>query len=245
MFPVIRLSTLLGGCLLALACTLGNAHAALTISTTRIVYDSTQRSASVVVANPSQRPFAAQTWINTQTDDTVTPVPLMTTPTLFRLTAGKEQTVQISALPNDLPQDRESLFFFNLQEIPQADSNAGNVLNIALRTRIKLFYRPDSIKGDPVRRFKELQLSRTLREGRPWVLLRNPTPYHHTFVRLDIVNGKRSEAIDSPDMIAPFSERAYPLPVGIDGTHLEAVVAVINDYGGTSKPLTLPVQDRP
>lgn len=70
MLPVTRTSTLLGGCLLLLVCLLNSAHAALTISSTRIIYESTQRSASVVIANPSQRPFAAQTWVNTQADDT-------------------------------------------------------------------------------------------------------------------------------------------------------------------------------
>jgi chaperone protein EcpD len=245
MLTITRTSTLLGGCLLTLACTLSSAHAALTISSTRIVYDSTQRSASVVVGNPSQRPFAAQTWINTQADDTLTSVPFMTAPALFRLSAGKEQTVQISGLPNDLPQDRESLFFFNLQEIPQASPDATNVLNIAIRTRIKLFYRPAQIQGDPVRSLKELQLTRTRKDGRPHLTLRNPTPYHYTFSRLDMVNGKQQAALSASDMLPPFAELSFALPAGIDGASLQAIVTVINDYGGTSKPLTLPVHSVP
>ncbi|MBA1205198.1 molecular chaperone [Pseudomonas capeferrum] len=245
MLSITRTSTLLGGCLLALVCTLNSAHAALTISTTRIVYDSAQRSASVVIANPSQRPFAAQTWINTQADDTTTAVPFITAPALFRLSAGKDQTVQISGLPNDLPQDRESLFFFNLQEVPQASNGPSNVLNIALRTRIKLFYRPTQIQGDPVRSLKELYLAITRQEGRPHLSIRNPTPYHYTFSRLDIVNGSQQKAIPATDMLAPLSERSYALPAGIDGSNLQAIVTVINDYGGTSKPLTLPVHNTP
>lgn len=67
----------LGACL---AATLLPAQAALTVSTTRIVFDSDKRSTSVVIANPSPRPYAVQTWINTSKDDTDTPVPLATSP---------------------------------------------------------------------------------------------------------------------------------------------------------------------
>ena len=241
--PLICNLRLFGGCLLLTACMLNSAHAALTISSTRIVYDSSQRSASVVVTNPSQRPFAAQAWINTEADDTTTAVPFMTAPALFRLGAGKEQSVQISALPNDLPQDRESLLFFNLQEIPQAIGDQRNALNIALRTRIKLFYRPVQVQGNPVDRLKELRLSRMQCNGRPRLTLENPTPYHYTFSRLDLIEGKRQKALPGSDMLAPLSTLDVALPSGMDGSDLQAVVTVINDYGGTSKPLTLPVHD--
>jgi P pilus assembly chaperone PapD len=107
----------LGACL---AATLLPAQAALTVSTTRIVFDSDKRSTSVVIANPSPRPYAVQTWINTSKDDTDTPVPLATSPGLFRLDPRKEQMVQISRLPNTLPKDRETLFYLNVQEIPEA-----------------------------------------------------------------------------------------------------------------------------
>ncbi len=114
------------------------AQAALTVNTTRIVFDSDNSSTSVVIANPSPRPYAVQTWVNTAKDDTDTAVPLATSPGLFRLDPGKEQMVQISRLPNKLPKDRETLFYLNVQEIPEATPGDVNVLNIALRTRLKL-----------------------------------------------------------------------------------------------------------
>ncbi|MBK4996007.1 molecular chaperone [Pseudomonas sp. S37] len=241
MFPVTRTSTLLGGCLLLLACMLDSAHAALTISTTRIVYEGPQRSTSVVIANPGKRPYAAQVWVNTAADDSTTAVPFMTAPGLFKLTAGREQSVQISGLPNDLPQDRESLFFFNLQEIPQAVGEQRNALNIALRTRIKLFYRPSQVSGDPVRQLKELQAHRVQVAGVPHLRIHNPTPYHYTFNRLEAVNGKQNHPLANADMLAPLSEQLFALPV----TAKQVLVSVINDYGGTSEPLTLPVLDAP
>ncbi len=98
---------------------ISSAQAALTISATRIVQASDKQSSSITVANPSTQAFAVQSWVNTDVDDGSIAVPLIASPALFRLDPGKEQTVQINRLPNDLPDDRESLFFFNVQEIPQ------------------------------------------------------------------------------------------------------------------------------
>lgn len=55
---------------LSLAAILQPVQAALTVNTTRIVFDSDKRSTSVVIANPSPRPYAVQSWVNTAKDDT-------------------------------------------------------------------------------------------------------------------------------------------------------------------------------
>lgn len=55
--------------------------------------------------------------------------------------------VKIQGLPDihKLPADRESIFYFNVREIPPK-SNKANTLQIALQTRIKLFWRPKALK---------------------------------------------------------------------------------------------------
>lgn len=62
-----------------------SANAALTISSTRIIQPSDRQSTSIVVANPSNRAYAAQAWINTEADDSTTAVPLIASPALFRI----------------------------------------------------------------------------------------------------------------------------------------------------------------
>ena len=236
---------LLCACLLPLALAPNGAQAALTISTTRIVYDAHQRSASVVVANPSAQPYAAQAWVNTEADDTTTSVPLVTTPALFRLNPGREQTVQINGLPNELPQDRESLFFFNLQEVPQADpdSAARNTLRIALRTRIKLFYRPTAIAGNPARELKKLEFSTVQEGGRRYLQVRNPTPYHYVFSRFELQLADQRHPLREADMLRPLETQRYAIPRQLGTSGLKVTVTFINDYGGLTQPLTLPVQD--
>ncbi|MCI3945041.1 chaperone protein PapD [Pseudomonas syringae] len=215
-------------------------HAALTVNATRVVFASDKRSTSVVISNPSDRPFAVQTWVNTATDDATTVVPFAPSPPLFRLNPGKQQQVQINGLPNDLPADRESLFFFNVQEIPQADSSQGNVLNIALRTRLKLFYRPAQLTDNPAARLKELQWSVAQRDGTTHLMAMNPTPFHVSFIRLEVTDNGRVEKVKDAGMLAPFASRTYELGEIKAAPGLSVVFSAINDYGGYSAPLTVP-----
>lgn len=225
----------LATCLAALAST---AHAALTISTTRIVHNTDSRSSSVIVANPSDRPFAAQVWVNTEQDDTVTSVPLAASPALFRLDPGKEQMVTINRLPNDLPQDRESLFYFNVQEIPQQEETDANILYIALRTRIKLFYRPSQLQTRPEDHLKDLKWSVSMLDGKPHLAVENPSPYHFTFSHLKVHAGAHEQSPQATAMVAPFARQTYALSDGRPAPNAKVTFSILTDYGGASKQHT-------
>jgi chaperone protein EcpD len=221
-------------------------QAALTVGATRVVFDSDKRSTSVIITNPSNQPFAVQTWVNTSSDDDTTAVPFIPSPPLFRLNPGKEQQVQINGLPNSLPADRESLFYFNVQEIPQAQTeDDGNVLNIALRTRIKLFYRPSQLKENPVSRLKDLQWSIENVRGQPQLVVNNPTPFHVSFARLEVTGDSQSQAIANAVMVEPMNSQTYALNGIKASKNLQVVFSAINDYGGYTTPLTLPIQLSP
>lgn len=247
MFGLIKRPAKVGGGALscALFCALvtwfPDSYAALTISNTRVVFDSDKRNVSLTVSNPSNKPFAVQTWVNTAADDQTTAVPFVASPPLFRLNAGKEQQVQINGLPNHLPKDRESLFYFNIQEIPQLEAAESNQLNIALRTRIKLFYRPVELKSDPLDTLKDLSWSVKKSEGKPRLVVSNPTPFHVSFVRIELsANGHKVTLKDSP-MALPREDQSYELD-GLKPTPgMQVNFSVITDYGGYSAPMTSPV----
>jgi chaperone protein EcpD len=237
----------LGVCMTAIlwASGLSSSQAALTLSSTRVVFESDKRNVSLIVANPSKRIFAVQTWVNTAADDATTAVPFLPSPPLFRLNPGKEQQVRINGLPNDLPTDRESLFYFNVQEIPQANADDGNVLNIALRTRIKLFYRPGQLKEKPFSRLKDLQWSITQTHGKPQLQVHNPTPFHITFATLEVKGNGQQQVIENAEMVAPLSSQTFDLTGTRPRTGWKVEFSVINDYGGFTTPLTLPIESAP
>jgi len=227
--------------LLLLATPFNASHAALSLNSTRLVFVSDKTSASTVVRNPSKQTYAVQAWVNTAEDMATIPVPFIASPHLFRLGPGDDQQLQINALPNTLPTDRESLFYLNVQEIPQTDKDADNVLNIALRTRIKLFYRPHQITGSLTRQINELKFSFNNNNGQAELLVENPTPFHITFRRLE-VNGKGQHyTLKSADMLLPLSTQAYPLTGIKPATDLQAQFTVINDFGGNTEPVKAPV----
>ncbi|WP_071550462.1 fimbrial biogenesis chaperone [Pseudomonas frederiksbergensis] len=218
-----------------------HSHAALTISSTRVVFDSDKRNVSLSVSNPSNKPFAVQTWVNTAADDQATAVPFIASPPLFRLNAGKEQHVQINGLPNTLPNDRESLFYFNVQELPQLQASDTNQLNIALRTRIKLFYRPVEIKSNPVDRLQELRWSIQHIDGKPRLQVINPSPFHVSFVRVELRANGQTVTLKETPMAEPMATQHFELD-GLKPTPgMQVNFSVITDYGGYTAPMTLPV----
>ena len=222
------------------------AHAALTVSSTRVIQYSDKHNTSVVVANPSGGTYAAQVWVNTEADDLTTAVPLMASPALFQLTPQGEQTVQINRLPNDLPNDRESLFFFNVQEIPQVEQGTKNALTIALRTRIKVFYRPAELEGSPADRLDALSWSMRLVDGQHHLIVDNPTPFYFTFGKLVVTDQGRQERVDAKAMAIPKGSQAYALEQPPTGAEITVVYTTINDYGGRSaeKSVVVPIPGR-
>lgn len=174
-------------------------------------------------------------------DDTTSSVPFVTNPPLFHLDPIKQQQVQISALPNELPQDRESLFFFNLQEIPQVDESQANVLAIAMRTRIKLFYRPSALKSGSQQQVDTLRWSLVQADGKRRLAVDNPTPYHVTFARLVVSANGQPENINTAAMAPPLGRQYFDLPDTYRQGPLQVEFATLNDYGSSSQPLTMTV----
>ena len=242
MFGCIKNSARLkGGLLACFLLGLPNSHAALTISSTRVIFDSDKRNVSLRVFNPSSKPFAVQTWVNTIADDQTTAVPFIASPPLFRLNASKEQQVQINGLPQSLPTDRESLFYFNIQEIPQLETREINQLNIALRTRIKLFWRPAELTGDPLDSLKDLQWSIQSIDGKPRLVVHNPSPFHVSFIRIELSANGKTFSLKDTTMSHPLDIQTYELDGFKPTAGMLVTFSIINDFGAFTAPITLPV----
>ncbi len=76
--------------------------------------------------------------------------PFIVLPPIVRIEPGKGQSWRLVFNGSRLPQDRESLFWFNLLDIPPEPKNgtAINYLQLAIRSRIKLFYRPAGVAAE-------------------------------------------------------------------------------------------------
>lgn len=74
-------------------------------------------------------------------------VPFILTPPVSRVAGGSGQQLKIRKMPNNLPHNKESLFYLNVLDIPPNNpQNAGkNKIKLALQNRIKLLWRPSGI----------------------------------------------------------------------------------------------------
>lgn len=219
-------------------------QAGVMLGGTRIVFDGSKRDASISVGNTTTQPYAVQTWINTEADDNTSATPFVATPPLFRLDPRKEQMVRIQKVPGALPEDRESVFYFNAQEIPVAGKADENTLKIAMRTRIKLFYRPAGLKGNPLEALPQLRWSLAQEQGKTVLVVNNPSAFHVSFIGVKVLAGAQTVEVDEPKMVAPMSSQRYALP-GFSGRGGEVMFSAINDYGGYSEPTKVALTNTP
>ncbi|WP_336218234.1 molecular chaperone [Citrobacter amalonaticus] len=209
------------------------AMAGVLVSGTRVVYDGHKRETSLGIKNKdSTSPYLIQTWAdNDGPEGTVkNPVkpPFVITPPVFRLDAGKENMVRIILTSPSLPQDRESLYWVNVKSIPASSKETKNVLQISVKTRIKLIYRPEGIESPEMDDYKKIMFHQAGNE----LTVTNPTPYFITFFSLNVGN----KPVTTTNIVVPPKGTAqYLIPVGAIGHDI--TWQVINDYGGAS-PVT-------
>ncbi len=214
---------------LALAWVLGvswQADASVSLSGTRVILGEKDREASIPMRNSGRAPYVIQAWIDA--GEGLNDVPLLVTPPLSRLDAGKENILRIMRLPGDLPHDRESVFWLNVKEIPEKTQKE-NVLQFAVRTRIKLFYRPAALTGQPIEARTQLQWTvAPAPQGQGAVLkIRNPTVYHVTFPELRVQGQPKIPAV----MVAPLAEASFPLEGLQSPQPIDVNFTTLNDYG--------------
>ena len=204
------------------------AAAGVMLGGTRVILGEKDREASIPAKNTGTSPYVVQAWIDAGEGKNKTP--LLVTPPLSRLDPGKENILRIMRVAGELPADRESVFWLNVKEIPEK-SNEENVLQIAVRSRIKVFYRPSKLAGRSDESRGQLKWAVSAgTEGQGAVLkVGNPTAYHVTFTALNINSGQQ---LINADMLQPFSEMTYPLTTVKAPQAIQVNFTTLNDYGG-------------
>ena len=208
-----------------------SANAAVGLDRTRVIFDGGKDATSVNITNNNpQLPYLAQGWIEDEEGNKITS-PLIVLPPVQRLEPGKQSQVKVQALPaaKSLPQDRETVYYFNLREIPPR-SDKSNTLQIALQTRIKLFYRPQAITPSQQDLSNPWQQKLTLTRDGDHYRVNNPTPYYVTLV--DARSSKDGKTVEgfAPLMIAP--KEALTLGPSAKALGSTPYLAYVNDYGG-------------
>lgn len=210
------------------------ASAAVTVQGTRVIYDADKGVATVIASNRGDTPALVQVWLD---DGDINAsagsqkLPFVLTPATRRLDAGSRQNYRLTYLPSAataLPADRESVLYFNLLDIPPKPENSAgqNLLQFAVRTRIKLFYRPSGLQGTQATAASALQWTSAHDNGVATLRVHNPSRFHVSFNDIILDTGATVHA----KMLAPGQHQDIALPAG---TPVPATFAFtwLDDYG--------------
>ncbi|MFX2607117.1 molecular chaperone [Enterobacter mori] len=212
-----------------LICLLGacsSAYATVSPDRTRIIFNASAKSVSVRLTNQSKTaPYLAQSWIEDKagkkTREFISPIP-----PLLRIEPDEQAQVRLMAQQklSQLPADRESLFYYNMREIPPK-AEQKNVMQIAMQSRLKLFWRPKAIE---LKEGQFVPLDKVVISRASGALqFNNNSPYYITVGYIGL-NGKTLLPGAESVMIEPFGQARQTL------TNLPAEfqVGYIGDYGG-------------
>ncbi|AMB73347.1 fimbria/pilus periplasmic chaperone [Pantoea ananatis] len=214
---------------LMLSVTPCRAVAGIALGATRVVYPAGQKQVSLPVSSSdADGAFLIQSWVENAQDQKDTK--LIVTPPLFMMQGKKENILRIiDASADSLPKDKETLFWLNVRAIPSTSPSQakGNVLQIAVTTRIKLFYRPKNLTVPPE---KAPEMLRFQRDGRT-LRVTNTSPYYVTVAALRLA--------DTPignTMVPPGGSVSIPLK-NAEGSRLS--YQTINDYGALTPAISV------
>lgn len=233
----------MAGVFLVASVVAARAEADVVINGTRVIYPGKEKEVTVKLSNQGSMPMLVQTWMD-DGNDQITPekakTPFTLMPPMFRIEPGKGQAIRVVYTQEPLPADKESLFWFNMLEVPPRPQNAEgrNLLQFAFRTRIKFIFRPPGLPGDAGDAYKQLKWKLVSGQDGKSIALQatNPTPYYVNFAHVGVkVGGERQ--VDQGGYVAPGTTATFPLtkmhdrPLG----NVQASFDVINDFGAVNE----------
>lgn len=198
------------------------AMASLAADQTRYIFRGDQDALNITVTNNDKvNTFGGQAWVDNIIEKDTRPT-FVTTPSFFKVKPMGQQTLRVIMASDHLPQDKESIYWINLQDIPPALK--GNGIAVALRTKMKLIYRPTALLKGRAGAEEGISLQ-TMPNGK--YTLVNSTPYIFCIGSLIDNSGKKID-VDN--------ESAQKLLMFMPGDKVnvnKAVVKVdaLDDYG--------------
>ncbi|EBL7063672.1 fimbria/pilus periplasmic chaperone [Salmonella enterica] len=203
-------------------------YGGIALGATRVIYPQGSDQVSLPVNNTdSKSVFLIQSWV--ENSDSKKSSDFVVTPPLFVIKPQKENTLRIMYMgPNNLPTDRESLYWMNVKAIPSAnkDIKDKNTLQIAVLSRIKLFVRPKDLPMKSVDAPAKLRFH----QSGDSLTIKNPTPYYLTLVQL------HAGLTTLPaTMVPPMGQSTVKLPQGSSGG---ITFQTVNDFGANTPKQT-------
>lgn len=220
-------------------------HAGVVIHTTRVIFDGSKPVAAVQLENSGEVPSLMKSWLEYAAEQPQDKqdkahenkkLPFIISPPVARIEAKTRQTLRIRYTGEPLAEDRESLFYLNVLDVPPKPkkeqlAESGNYIQFAVRSRLKFFFRPANLPYSVNNAYEKVTWHIIDKK----LVAKNPTPYFITYSGLSLLaKNAAQQDLEEGGMVAPFSEHSFQLPkqpLQADSVEWH----LINDYGGSQK----------
>ena len=194
-------------------------QASIVINGTRVVYPLDKKDISVHFDNRGNIPSLTQVWIDDGNRDTPIDklnVPFIITPAMSRVEPGKGQTIRIIYTGSGTAKNEESIYWLNVLDIPGLAKKAvpDNYLQMAIRSRIKLFLRPAGLSADGlIKASEKISWKIVNTGGKAQLRATNSSPYHVTITGITLTStGGKTIEMTHGGMAYPNSTLDIDLP---------------------------------
>lgn len=215
------------------------ANASIVIAGTRVVYNAEEPETTLKLSNEGKSPALVQSWIDAgdpKASPSTTSVPFTISPPIARIDPTKGQTLRIIYTGEPLPKDKESVFWLNVLEVPPkpgADESDANRLQLAFRSRIKLFFRPSGLQGRSDDAPGKLGWRLKQSGNETAIEVSNPTAYHVSLILIEVHAGGKVATFDDGGMVGPRETVTFPLKGDVTNADDASVhYTALNDFGG-------------
>jgi len=209
-----------------------SAQAGIQLVGTRVIYPAGEREVTVRMNNKGEAPRMVQAWIDdgdSKASAEAAKAPFLLTPPLSRVEPGKGQTLRIMFTGGDVPQDRESVYWLNVLEIPPKVTDTRNMLQFAVRTRVKIFYRPEGLAGDAASAIQKVSWRLIRKDGGMALECTNATPYNVSIAGVGFKGTSLADTMGRGGLCPAMGRESFPVEGGTDSGRL--AYRAIDDYG--------------
>ena len=213
-------------------------HSGVSMLGTRVILSEGASEKTLVFKNSKGNPSIVQVWADDGDEKSTINsenTSFIINPQIFKMQEDTVQSVRLIFLDkHKVPLDKESLYFLNFMEIPMVKQGTlnQNQLSFLFKNRIKIFYRPKGIVGNPIESIKNL-LFKLEKENGNYLVVTNPSNFYINFNEIKVGSDQQYFPLDSGnDMVPPQSSVRWKVAPGIDSSKIaEVKYSIVNDYG--------------
>lgn len=221
------------------------AWAGVTAERTRVIMPQEQREVSLLLVNLNRYPVITQVWVDDGRPGgtpEAAQAPVLPLPPVFRLEPQQSETLRLLFTERNLPQDKESLYWLNIYEIPplptSLEKDDKTLVAVTLQTQMKVILRPESLDMTLEQAAESISITRKGDQ----LQIDNLSPYYLTLAYI-----KTNEGLNLGDsMLTPFSSHDFTLPTNYADILVGQVrYGWIDDDGITHQKVRAVKNDKP